>query len=197
MTDDYYEDESLTKCAENGFTPYAPALDDDIIADAVSLMQPQGRPPAANADLAARGNISLSPWYTLGGPTTHFAGNGADPWSEAGWGHKRAKLRNAGVTGAKNECAHDRASACDFGGSATTKAAASATGDCKALISQAGPQGTGTVTSGPTASGGSGSGGSSGNAAPRFGSSAVFGTEGAIAAYMSLALISGVCMVFL
>lgn len=110
VTDDYYEDESLAKCPEQGFTPYAPALEEDIIANALSLMQPQGRPPtnpnAAHHDSSmavagvggARSAMNLTPFYTLGGPTTHFAGNGADPWSEAGWGNKRAKLRTWGVT---------------------------------------------------------------------------------------------------
>ena len=51
------------------------------------------------------------------------------------------------------------ASACDFSGSATTQAAASPTGQCVSLISQAGNAGTGSVTSAPTATGGS-SGGS-------------------------------------
>lgn len=110
VTDDYYEDESLAKCPEQGFTPYAPALEEDIIANALSLMQPQGRPPtnpnAAHHDSSmavagvggARSAMNLTPFYTLGGPTTQFAGNGADPWSEAGWGIKRAKLRTWGVT---------------------------------------------------------------------------------------------------
>jgi len=43
---------------------------------------------------------------------------------------------------------------CDFSGSATTKEAAAATGNCKALMSQAGSAGTGTVTSAPTGAGG-------------------------------------------
>jgi chromatin structure-remodeling complex protein RSC7 len=87
----------LIKCAENGFTPYTQAVDDDIIANAMSQMQPQGRPPAHDRE-PAKSSFSLAPFYTLGGPTTHFAGNGADPWSEAGWGNKRAKLRGQGVS---------------------------------------------------------------------------------------------------
>lgn len=98
---------------------------------------------------------------------------------------------------------NNKASACDFSGSATTKSAASATGQCSSLIAQAGPQGTGTVTSVPTnnvgGSGGSGgkSSGSGKSAAAKFGSPAVFGTELAIATYLSLAFVSGMCMIFL
>jgi hypothetical protein len=49
--------------------------------------------------------------------------------------------------------------ACDFGGSATTKSAASAAGSCSSLLSQAGSAGTGTVTSAPSGGSGSSSGG--------------------------------------
>lgn len=52
------------------------------------------------------------------------------------------------------------ASACDFSGSATKQAAASPTGECKGLISQAGQNGQGSVTSVPTSVGGSGGSGS-------------------------------------
>jgi len=45
----------------------------------------------------------------------------------------------------------NNAQACDFGGSATTRAAvATPSGSCKALMSEAGTAGTGTVTSQPT-----------------------------------------------
>lgn len=98
----------------------------------------------------------------------------------------------------------NRASACNFGGSATLQSSASPTGTCKSLIAEAGAQGTGTVTSAPSgtgassgSSGGKSSGSGSGNAAPRFGSTAVFGTEIAVAAYMSLAFVSGCFMIFL
>lgn len=61
----------------------------------------------------------------------------------------------------------NKASACNFQGSATTKSAHSATGACSSLMAQAGTAGTGSVTSSPTATGAgaasSGSGSSSGS----------------------------------
>jgi chromatin structure-remodeling complex protein RSC7 len=72
-------------------------VEDDIIANAMSQMQPQGRPPVHDRE-PNKTTLSLAPFYTLGGPTTHFAGSGADPWSEAGWGNKRGRLRGQGVS---------------------------------------------------------------------------------------------------
>ena len=48
--------------------------------------------------MLTRSNVSLQPFYTLGGPSTHFGGTGQDPWTEAGSGHKRAKLKNLEIT---------------------------------------------------------------------------------------------------
>ena len=66
------------------------------------MLNPQGRPPAHPSDrerepLGIVKAFSLSPFYTLGGPSTHFGGSGADPWTESG-GHKRARLKATGVT---------------------------------------------------------------------------------------------------
>lgn len=96
MTDDYYEEEALAKCAENGFTPYAPAHEEEIMANASSNLTKGDREREALSSVL-KSNV-LSPFYTLGGPSTHFAGSGIDPWTEGGWGNRRAKLRGVGVT---------------------------------------------------------------------------------------------------
>lgn len=93
------------------------------------------------------------------------------------------------------------ASACDFDGSATLTQGTAPTGDCLALISEAGANGQGTVTSGPTAtggSGGSGSGGSSSNAGvPGFPAhSSTFGIFQA-SLYLLVAFVSGMGMILL
>jgi hypothetical protein len=98
------------------------------------------------------------------------------------------------------------ASACDFSGSATTQAAASPTGQCADLISQAGSGGTGTVTSAPTATGGS-SGGSGGSGSSKTGSSAGVPGQSTVASlnfgyvqlglYMVCAFVTGAGMIIL
>jgi len=98
------------------------------------------------------------------------------------------------------------ASACDFSGSAKTKAVTSPTGTCATLISQAGSGGTGTVTSSPSGTGSSGSSGSSGSGS----SSSTSKSAGAagfsapahigflqVAFYVSVALVSGAGMILL
>lgn len=67
--------------------------------------------------------------------------------------------------------------ACDFSGNATTQAAAKATGDCSSLLSEAGPDGTGNVSSSPTAgSGSSSASGTAGSASSSHSKGAASGT---------------------
>lgn len=86
-------------------------------------------------------------------------------------------------------------SACAFSGSATLRQAASATGSCASLISQAGTAGTGTVTARP--SGASGTGSRSSGAAVSVHSQASFFGNFQIAAYFLAAAVSGVGMIVL
>ncbi|ETN37853.1 uncharacterized protein HMPREF1541_07476 [Cyphellophora europaea CBS 101466] len=97
------------------------------------------------------------------------------------------------------------ASACDFSGSATTQKPTKPTGQCENLISQAGQNGQGTVTSAPTSVSGNGNGGSGGSSSSSGSSN---GAPGAvshysnvgfmqIALYLTIAFTSGMGMILL
>ncbi|KAJ5691693.1 CAZyme family GH72 and CBM43 [Penicillium malachiteum] len=96
----------------------------------------------------------------------------------------------------------ESATACSFGGSASTKATTSATGTCSVQMKEAGTAGTGTVTTEATATADSSSGssstgtGSSSSGAVTVHSSVTFGSF-QIAAYASIALMTGVGMILL
>ena len=99
MTDDYNEEQGLADCAANGWTPHGPVLEEELAVNQYPSAGGPGRPPA-NAGLladAAASKPTLSSFYQVGGPTTHFGGNGSDPWSDLGHG-KRGRLRALGVT---------------------------------------------------------------------------------------------------
>jgi hypothetical protein len=87
------------------------------------------------------------------------------------------------------------ASACDFSGSAQTQAATEPTGTCANLISQAGSDGQGTVTSGPSGTG-SGSGSSSNAGSPGVSTPSNFGILQA-GIYGMVAVVSLVGMIVL
>jgi chromatin structure-remodeling complex protein RSC7 len=87
----------LAKCAENGFTPYAPVQEEEILAATHGIAGVRGDREREQLVSITKTN-ALSPFYTLGGPSTHFGGAGIDPWSEGGYGNRRARLRGAGVT---------------------------------------------------------------------------------------------------
>ncbi|WVQ80825.1 hypothetical protein IAT38_002932 [Cryptococcus sp. DSM 104549] len=93
VTDDYYEDAAAARCTEEGIEPGSIIQDEEIAP-------PAATPAAVRQGLgeSSRSIASLSTFYTVSGPTTHFAGNGVDPWSDAGFGNRRARLRGAGVT---------------------------------------------------------------------------------------------------
>ena len=99
----------------------------------------------------------------------------------------------------KAEKAGNGADACDFDGAATTQSPTEAKGECKSLMDEAGPDGTGSVTSSPDDSG-SGSGDdseeSSSAARPMALPSFNFGLL-QLGAYVFCAVTAGASMIFL
>jgi hypothetical protein len=93
------------------------------------------------------------------------------------------------------------ASACDFGGAASTKPATKATGTCATLMKEAGNGGTGTVTavggSGASQTGSSGSKSSSGAARPGPAPTAVTVGVWQFGAYVVTAMVAGAGMILL
>lgn len=91
----------MAECLENGFTPNSVVQEEEILGHGSNPTAGGGRQSTntrgGDHDIP-RSVLSLAPAYTSGGPTTHFAGGGSDPWSEAGWGNKRQKLKSLGVT---------------------------------------------------------------------------------------------------
>ncbi|WWC89246.1 uncharacterized protein L201_004166 [Kwoniella dendrophila CBS 6074] len=121
VTDDYYEDESLEKCKEMGWEPGSLAEDEDLINQQQnnnselnklnSLLNESGlyNQGGLGNNQGERGGggvgggkyiYSLTPFYTIGGITTQFGLNNGfqDPFTDAGYGNKRQKLKSAGVT---------------------------------------------------------------------------------------------------
>jgi chromatin structure-remodeling complex protein RSC7 len=98
VDDDYDEERAVVDCESNGWTPHGPVLDEELAVNQYPSAGGPGR-PAANAGILAdamASKSSLGSWYNVGGFTTQFGGNGADPWSDH---HaKRGKLRQLGVT---------------------------------------------------------------------------------------------------
>ncbi|KAL4890553.1 Glucanosyltransferase-domain-containing protein [Aspergillus ambiguus] len=95
---------------------------------------------------------------------------------------------------------NSQASACSFGGSATTTATTKATGTCSVLMKEAGTAGTGTVTSKPTGTAdaaSASSSGSSGAGAPMAASSMVTVGSFQLGAYAVTAAVAALGMVFL
>ena len=90
VTDDYDEEEATEKCKQLEIAPGSIVQEEEVQTQSVPTMMTRG-------DAAARA-ANLVPFYSVGGPTTHFGGNGANPAYDAGYGNKRAKLRAMGVT---------------------------------------------------------------------------------------------------
>nr|ODN97540.1 chromatin structure-remodeling complex protein RSC7 [Cryptococcus depauperatus CBS 7855] len=94
VIDDYYEDDAAAKCLEDGIEPGSLVQDEEIAVTTLA----NDRPTRSLGD-SSRSLANLTTFYTVGGPTTHFAtSSGLDPWTDSGYGNKRSRLRTAGVS---------------------------------------------------------------------------------------------------
>lgn len=98
MTDDYYEEKARADCVTKGVEPGS--LVGDLPDPALPLSD---RALTANQDVSGAGTGGRiekhMPFYTVGGPTTHFAGAGMiDPFVDAGQGNKKQMLIRNGLT---------------------------------------------------------------------------------------------------
>ncbi|OCF38702.1 hypothetical protein I317_07509 [Kwoniella heveanensis CBS 569] len=98
VTDDYYEDEAIAKCQEKGIEPGTIFEEEEIIPQhTIQTTSMSTRQRGEAYDPSRPSHSNLHPFYMLGGPTTTFAGSGVNPWTEAGYGNKRHKLRAGGA----------------------------------------------------------------------------------------------------
>ncbi|KAL7416101.1 chromatin remodelling complex Rsc7/Swp82 subunit-domain-containing protein [Mrakia frigida] len=102
VTDDYYEDAARADCLLKGLEPnaYVGDLPDPALPLSDRALT-AGAPGFGNNDPSGSGTRieKHMPFYTVGGPTTHFAGSGvSDPFVEAGQGNKKLMLLRNGLT---------------------------------------------------------------------------------------------------
>ncbi|WVW84005.1 hypothetical protein I302_106030 [Kwoniella bestiolae CBS 10118] len=100
VTDDYYETEALERCKEMEIEPGTLAENEEINSRENQMIKDLGLGDTTGLGgntSAGRYTYSLTPFYTIGGHTTTFGGNGSDPFTDAGSGNKRQKLKSAGV----------------------------------------------------------------------------------------------------
>ncbi|OCF60682.1 hypothetical protein L486_00318 [Kwoniella mangroviensis CBS 10435] len=101
VTDDYYETEAIERCKEMGYDPGTLAENEEVNSRENQMTRDLGLGDSSlyntNGPGGGRYSYSLTPFYPIGGPTTTFAGNGSDPFTEAGSGNKKQKLKSAGV----------------------------------------------------------------------------------------------------
>ncbi|KAJ9604046.1 1 3-beta-glucanosyltransferase gel4 [Cladophialophora chaetospira] len=181
--------QELCECMYNALTCRPNNVDDDSVGDLFGIVCGLGQ--------------GTCDGITANATTGDYGAYGmCNPQQQLGWAlNSYYEQQNAAGNGA---------SACDFSGSATSTAASSPTGNCAALISQAGSAGTGTVTSAPSGTGGSGSGSGSGGSGsgstsgssssnagvPGYSSSSHFGFL-TVAAALTFAFVSGAGMILL